>query len=217
MSRQGLNRTAQLLLSLASILVGLILTFIVFTKFTHDPGNIVMEQKAQRNVDEIERLEIPGIGKLDYQRLGVEFGSPGETLDAFALRIGPRLREYSDATGFEACGMLATDGERYGVILGSNLSHVSCVNFGSFVPPLFRSTGLTIHSHGTSGRVRANRSDILLMGGAELRMDKTKIVGGQYIDQFSEMDFQGGAGYLAIPGGAIFQNGSAYAIRKIGN
>lgn len=160
----------------------------------------------------VERIQVPGIGRLDYQRLFEEVSKPGETLDAFALRIGPRLRAYSDATGFEACGVLATDGERFGVVVGTNRAHIACANRSAFVPAGMKTTGETIHSHGLDSSFQVNRSDRLL-----LRLPGTAMVtmSGQKLDAFSPMDFHGGPGYLVTPTGVLHQQGTASSVRDV--
>lgn len=163
----------------------------------------------------VERVHVNGIGQLDYQRLFEAVSEPGESMDVFARRVGPALRAYSDATGFEACGVLATDGERFGVVVGSNHAQVACANFSSKVPERMASTGVTIHSHGKAGRRRANRNDLRMMGRGEMRLDRAGMMSGQSLTAFSEMDFAGGPGYLAIPGGVIFQEGTHASVRRV--
>ena len=164
----------------------------------------------------VERLNVPGIGRLDYQRLFEAVSEPGESLDAFAARVAPRLRAFSDASHFEACGVLATDGERFGVVVGTNRAHIACANFSSKVPAGMRATGETIHSHGTDRAFSANRNDKEL---SPSQMADTRGgirgVAGQTLDAFSPADYHGGPGYLATPSGVIHQRGKG-SDRKIG-
>lgn len=111
-----------------------------------------------------ERISIPGLGVVDYEFLFEVVGQEEQTMDDFASEIGPRLREFSDRTGFEACGVIATDGQRFGAVIGSNRSHVACANFSSKVPAGMRDTGETIHSHGRERGFKANRNDLTLQG-----------------------------------------------------
>ena len=168
---------------------------------------------------EVQRLNVPGIGRLDYQRLFEAVSEPGESLDAFALRIGPRLRAYSDATGFEACGVLATDGQRFGAVVGSNRAHIACANFDAFVPTGMKPTGQTLHSHGNDRPSRANKNDLALMGqqlAAQGGVGKALVtVAGQALDAFSVADFRGGPGYLATPAGLLHQQGSLGSVRDV--
>lgn len=164
---------------------------------------------------EVQRLNVAGLGRIDYLRLFEAVSEPGESLDAFALRLGPRLRAYSDATGFEACGVLATDGERFGVVVGSNQSHIACANFERFVPAGMKPTGQTIHSHGVEGRFNANRMDVALQGQHFHGKPGVRSVAGQTLDAFSAMDYDGGPGYLATPAGVIHQAGKKGTSRTV--
>ena len=160
----------------------------------------------------IERVQIRGLGTVDYQHLFTDTGAPGESMDDFAARIAPRLRAYSDETGFEACGVIASDGERFGAVIGSNRAHIACANFAAKVPAGMRATGETIHSHGTDRAFSANRNDKALspeqMAGARSGI---RGVAGQRLDAFSAMDYHGGPGYLATPGGILHQHGKGTA------
>jgi len=57
------------------------------------PGSL----HAGESSNPIERIQIPGIGTVDYQRLFEEVSHPGESMDDFALRVGPRLRAPGNA------------------------------------------------------------------------------------------------------------------------
>ncbi|HFT7412125.1 TPA: hypothetical protein ACOD9X_004534 [Stenotrophomonas maltophilia] len=167
--------------------------------WAHDDGPV--------GVNELET--VPGVGRVGYQRLFEAVSEPGESLDGFVLRIGPRLRAYSDETGYEACGVLASDGDRFGVVIGTNHSHVACVNFASKVPAGFQPTVETIHSHGGEKTFAASATDVALLGkDAFGSRSRTSLrVTGQNLHMFSKTDYHGGAGYLATPIGAIYQNG----------
>ena len=176
-------------------------------------GSVFAHEGAENPV---ERVNVPGIGSLSYQRLFEAVSEPGESLDGFVLRIAPRLRAYSDATGFEACGLLATDGERFGVVVGTNQSHIACANFKQIVPAGMNHTNQTVHSHGTDTPFKPNRSDYALSGAGLATTSHGKnsgrplsVMSGQTLDEFSKSDFDGGPGYLAAPDGLVlFQNGS---------
>ena len=131
---------------------GLVLTIIVIMLAWEKEisGNIVLEQRKEEVAGEVQRIRIPGLGMLDYQRLFEVVSEPGESLDAFALRISPRLRDFSDESEFEACGVIATDGQGgYGIVVGTNRSHIACANFFlSRLPAGMKATEQTIHSHG---------------------------------------------------------------------
>lgn len=168
------------------------------------------------DVADVTYITLPGFGRLPYAKLYDIVSDPGESVDAFMGRIGIRLREFSDKTGFEACGVVATDGERFGVVVGTNLAHTACANFDAFVPSGMRSTGSTIHSHGGQGQFKMTTADLLFAGIPESARSRhlRGTVYGQELDKFSERDLAGGPGYLATPDGVIHQDGEG-SVRKV--
>ena len=101
-------------------------------------------------------------------------------MDEFAAQVGPLLRAWSDSTGFEACGVIATNGKQHGIRVVSAI-------------------------------------DIKLMGdtyaggsyGKQTRRHFQNM-SGQDLDEFSQADFLGGAGYLAGTNGSLlFQDGTS--------
>lgn len=156
----------------------------------------------------VERVQLSELGTVDYLRLFEATSEEGESLDAFAVRIAPQLVAFSDETGYEACGMLARQGDRFGVVVGTNQSHVACASFSSKVPNGMASLGESIHSHG-NGAARLNRNDLRFLGLAEdPRSHRTHgMVYGQDRAQFSERDLDAGPGYLATPTGVLYQKG----------
>lgn len=149
-------------------------------------------------------------GVVEFERLFEAVSEPGESLDAFVLRVAPHLRDYSDATGFEACGVLATDGERFGVVVGSTRAHAGCGSFLEAVPAGMKPTGETIHSHRQGGLYRANENDRTLLG---LRPGKQFETGPA--DEFSREDFHA-PGYLVGARGVWHQAGRRTA-RQVGS
>ena len=151
----------------------------------------------------VEKLDVKGIGQLEYQHLFTETSSEGETLDAFVLRLAPRLRAYSEATGFEACGVLAKGGERYGIKVGSNRAHAVCVNARRFVPEGMTPIGQTLHSHPPGTSYRVNAQDRLFLGMlTPLRSTQERGRPG-----FSPEDFSSGAGYVVERDRVLHQEG----------
>lgn len=132
-----------------------------------------------------EKVEIAGLGSLDYQHVFTETSQPGETMDAFVLRIAPKLAEYTAETGFEACGAIASDGERFGVVVGSNGGHTVCVNFHRRVPDGMTSTRQTVHSHTTMKSYRLTAADTLVVRG----MPAGAVQRGGNAERFSDEDF----------------------------
>lgn len=205
---------ARMAICMALLSIVAIITFIVFSGLLRDASDSGLERRKEVAADDVQRVRIPGIGVVDYQRLFEVVSEPGESMDAFALRIGPRLRAYSDETGYEACGVLATDGELFGVVIGSNRAHIACANFNAFRPIGMKPTGQTIHSHGVDGRFHANRNDVALQGQFFAGQMGIKSVAGQKLNAFSNMDYEGGPGYLATPTGVIHQQGEG-TVRQV--
>lgn len=208
----------KLLLAVIGFFVGSMITIIVFKK----QANAIYSQKKQveENIEGVtQRVEIPGIGVVDYQQLFEVVSDPGESLDEFAARIGPQLRAFSDATEFEACGVIATDGERFGVVVGTNRAHIACVNFSSKAPNGMTATNETIHSHGVDDRFVANRNDKMLQGQVFQGRVGIMSVNGQKLDNFSGMDIQSGPGYLAAPNGVVLhqagKNGTTRVVSRV--
>ncbi len=209
------NRIAQVLLIVMGFFVGIVLAIIVSKALLNDTS-VLTKQQRKLDVDRapVEYVRIPGRGRVAYQFLFEEISEPGESLDSFASRIGPRLRAYSEETGYEACGVLATDGELFGVVIGSNLAHIACANFNAFRPIGMKPTGQTIHSHGVDERFYANRNDVALQGQLLGGGKGIKSVAGQKLNAFSNMDYEGGPGYLATPTGVIHQQGEG-TVRQV--
>lgn len=192
-------------LTVAAFLIALAITIIVSVSFRVGPqvGGVVEERTA------VKRVPVPGYGEIDYQRLFEEISEVDEELDAFVLRIAPMLRDYTEKAGFEACGLLATDGQRFGVVVGSTLAHAACGSFLEAVPEGMTPTGETIHSHRVGGMYRANESDHFLTGvrvGARFRAGSP--------DEFSREDYHV-PGYLVGAGGVWHQAGRR-SVRQVG-
>ena len=216
MKTSASNRWAQWALMVAFFLVGLILTFIVVISVWKNAATDLGQEYRQAVLEQpVERVRIPGGSAVEYQRLFEVMSEPGETIDSFALKIGPTLRAYSDASTYEACGALASDGNRFGVVIGSNRSHLGCVIFHHLIPEGMWSIGQSIHSHGGDVKFSANKNDLALQSLLFRDIATLRFVAGQCLDQFSLADFSAGAGYLATPTGVLHQNGSAKSVRAV--
>jgi len=150
-------------------------------------------------------------GRLPRTHLFDDVGAPGEAVDMFLQRVGPKLRAYSDATGFEACGAVGYSSATgtYSVSVGTNKSHIACAVHFAAVLPSFEATGESIHSHGGTRSFRMNRADKTFMSvPSDARSAATAFVYGQNIDTFSERDKAGSAGYLATSTGIIYHDGN---------
>ncbi len=60
---------------------------------------------------EVEKVAVPNVGTITYEHLFDAVSEANEGLDDFMARISPRLRAFSDETGFEACGVVARNDE----------------------------------------------------------------------------------------------------------
>lgn len=201
-------RWAQWGLLLTWLLVGLVLTIIVIkslkTEHGEQAGRIVKKQAA------VERIDIRGLGGLDYQHLFTARSEPGESLDAFMVRIGSRLRDWTRAEGFEACAAIASDGERFGVVVGTNRGHTVCVNFHAKVPVGMTATGQTVHSHTTMRRYRLTQADLLVVGGGRVGA----VQRGDNPELFSEEDFSA-PGYM-VSGTTVWHQAGKGTERAVG-
>lgn len=147
-------------------------------------------------------------GAVTYEELFVERSNPDESLETFVLRVGLTMRAWSDKTGYEACGVLATDGSVYGIVVGTNHSRIACINTNRFMPDGMRSMRLTFHSHGGPGKFKPNTSDMKLMGHLFAgRNGRLQTVHGQLPDVFSDADHDSGPGYLAGTNGQVWYQG----------
>ncbi|HEL3006461.1 TPA: hypothetical protein UM358_000787 [Stenotrophomonas maltophilia] len=154
-------------------------------------------------------MTVPGVGRLPYLQLFEEHSAPGEDLDAFVVRVAPRLREYSRETGFEACGVLASDGARFAVIVGTNQAHTLCVNDATKVPAGLTHSGHTLHSHPV-GEYRVNAQDRLVLGAlTPLNSRQKRGPAG-----FSAEDIASGHGYVVERDRVLHQAGQN-AVREV--
>ena len=121
-------------------------------------------------------------------------------------------RKFTDDTGFEACGAIATDDAgQFGIVVTTNNAHMGCLNYHDRVPAGMHSTGLTIHTHGRDRTFRLNEADQLFVG---IPRDKTaRGYNREAVNHFSAGDYKGGAGYLATDDGVLFQNGQGTEAR----
>lgn len=162
-----------------------------------------------------EMVQIEGLGKVPYEELFRAESAEGETKDHFVARVSPQLIDFSNRTGFEACGVIAHKNGQYSIIVGTNQSQVACANFMGKVISGYAPTDDTLHSHGNGG-AKLNRTDMRFLGIKEDARSKRMFgtVYGQDRHQFSEVDLRGGAGYLATPDGVLHQDGKG-KVRKV--
>jgi len=63
--------------------------------------------------------------------------APGQSKVAFLVDVAHWMRSWSDKTGFEACGEIATDGSRYGVVITTSKSHFGCAIDNTLLPATY--------------------------------------------------------------------------------
>lgn len=130
--------------------------------------------------------------------------APGADKVAFLHSVGAQLRTFADKRHFEACGALATDGSRWGVVVTTSGSHIACAIDMALVPAGMHYIGQTIHTHGTDGSFAMNAADRRFFNAPV----SIRIMRGQDLWHFSATDYAGEPGYLALPnGGLLFQHG----------
>lgn len=152
--------------------------------------------------------------ELPYEHVSDQVSQPGETKQAFLLRMAPVLREWANQTGMEACAEIgASDDGRYGLVVGTNHSHLGCVIDPNRVLPGMHATNETIHTHGRGNAFSPNAADMVMMDAQTaqrvdaVRAMRRPLLGGQTLNRFSAADYASGPGYLATPTGLIYQHG----------
>lgn len=194
----------------------LIIAFFVLLRLMNQNEHGYKFERETRTTPDISYIEIKGLGRFPYQRLFEAISKDGETMDEFIVRIGPELRKFSNDHHYEACGVIATDSERFGIIVGTNNAHTSCVNFHDMLPKNMKSTGMTVHSHIAHGTYKANRTDLIGLRGTAA--GSRAYVGQNWSsgnpDRFSDTDMTA-PGYLVGLEAVWLQRGPGTEPRKI--
>lgn len=135
----------------------------------------------------------------------------GEPLDAFILRAAPALNSYTKKSGFEACGVIASDAKtgRFAVRINSTKGAMSCGMFRSNVPDGFVATDMTVHSHPERRIVMPTAGDVAYfeahpIGTRMVKQGRPENLGNAL---FSSTDYRSGPGYLVSKGRLWFQAG----------
>lgn len=155
----------------------------------------------------IEKIFIEGVGVVVHENVEI-FSVESDDMHAFAGLAAQRMLAYSQATGYEACGIIAKGHGRLGIVITSNHSHIACAVHEDKTPHGMTSTGADIHSHGL-GAVKMNRQDMMFSGirlGARDRHLQGTVY-GQNRNRFSAVDLTAGPGYLAAPNGTLYHDG----------
>lgn len=147
--------------------------------------------------------------------LGSHVSEPGETKEMFVLRVAAEMQRWTDLTGNEACGVLATDGQRWGVSLTTQQAQVLCFFAREVVPAGMTATGENIHSHPTPDkghlRITAETRQVLRDVGDRVLLKRVKDANGGRlrveVEGFSTDDYAAGPGYLVVNGRLYFQAG----------
>lgn len=115
-----------------------------------------------------------------FVELGAVDSQPGETKDAFVLRVGQAMAQEAEGRR-EVCGMIMVNlrGDAWRVRLVSNAEHMGCVAL-RFRETKFVASGETIHTHQVRGRMSLDQAQRL-----------------------PEEEFAHGPGYV-VAGGAVF-------------
>jgi hypothetical protein len=151
------------------------------------------------------------VQSLPYQHLFDVQSSPGESQDAFVVRIAPQLRAWSDTTKMEACASISVKDGIYAAVVGTSKSHLGCAIYSAKRPEGFAFTGDSIHSHGGNNRFRMNDADRIFQNvSGDARSGYTAVVYGQELSSFSETDLHGAPGYLATINGVMYQDGKGH-------
>jgi hypothetical protein len=147
---------------------------------------------------------------LPYVHLEDYISQPGETKIQFLRRVGVELRRYADRTTYEACGTIASDGQRWGIVIGTSDSHIGCIVHSSKVPSGMVSTGESIHTHGRKNfTFHITEVDAFFAGAADgMRMQSGDVY------HFSATDY-GAPGYLATPDGLRYEDGHPGSEREV--
>jgi len=144
-------------------------------------------------------LCIIAFGVAHADPVTVMVSQPGQDKVVFLTQVAQTLRTFTNHSGFEACGGVATDGQRYGVAISTSNSHVGCAIDTHNVPDGMHYVGETIHSHSRQKLAHLSEQDLLFTGGNSqiIRTDA---------DYFSANDYAI-PGYLAGRSALFYQHG----------
>lgn len=137
--------------------------------------------------------------------VGTWTSAPGESKDQFMLRVAVPLQAFTEATGFEACGVIAHErqgGSRMRVQVVTNQSHMGCLEV-AFDDPDFEIPAVvhdreSIHTHPKGSNIRPNAQDVALFPGRGMRAGHERF--NLESNDFSKLDYEAGPGYVVVPG-----------------
>lgn len=146
------------------------------------------------------------------------YSQEGETLDAFALRMGVWFRNFTTTSGYEACGLIfasSTEEGKWALPIFTNNSQIGCAMPETTLEG-YALTKETIHSHPVEKMVEPNANDRIFLQGQSDRFHVERRQ-RRNVDPrtFSNTDFAGGPGYLVTDGKVLYQAGPK-SVREVG-
>lgn len=151
--------------------------------------------------------------------VGTWTSAPGESKDQFMLRVAVPLHAFTEATGFEACGVIAHErngGSRMRVQVVTNQSQMGCLEIAfddpDFEIPVMVHDRESIHTHPKGSNIRPNAQDVALFPGRGMRAGHERF--NLESETFSKLDYEAGPGYVVVPG--QFLGGSAKLLHQEG-
>lgn len=145
--------------------------------------------------------------------LGDFVSESGESLESFMIKVAPNLEEYTKKTGYEACGAIASDGERFSIQLFSDNVPQGCAIRTSAVMDGFTFINETLHSHPWQQLLRID-SKAKAWGeahGMRLQADTLRNDGRS---GFSRQDLSTGLNSWLVAGGKLHYANPKEKIRK---
>lgn len=162
----------------------------------------------------------PETFKVQAWEVGTFTSAPGESHDAFVLRVAEALKTWTDDTGTEACGPIAQEKDgTYYVQLTTEKAQTVCLR-STVMPDGMTYTGDSIHSHpfkpGRS-QVRLTSHDLAVLEalGQVALVDQMRRLGIRTAhaepSTFSADDYAAGAGFLVVGSSLLYQHGEGTA------
>ena len=130
-----------------------------------------------------------------FEDLGAFVSKNTENKEQFLTRVSHFIRQYTDQTGWEACGLIHENSnqKQWAVQVVTNASHIACKSL-EMDNPDYAATTETIHSHPKPGGFNVTLQDQRMSGNLCGSWRNT-----QPFD-FSSKDLQAESSYLIIPG-----------------
>ena len=136
--------------------------------------------------------------QVSVVKLETLIAAPNESDEQFLLRAGLTFRDFTSASGFEACAQLCHSPEGLaGLLITTNSSHIGCAVVDR-CPLGMLPSGLTIHSHPQQPNYLVNEADRVFLAARhpEQAIGKRSRRTVSIQAGFSFYDYQWGPGYL---------------------